>query len=226
MRLGALLRDHRSAATPATYALSALMAFHAARLPARMDAAGNWNSLGEQDRARWDTSLTDEGRRLLDQSAMGTELTPYHVEAAIAAIHADAKSVDGTKLGAIVSLYDTLLGMRQSPVIALNRAIAVAQWEGPVRGLEEIAAITDPQRLASYPFLLCGAGRTRTSEWPTRSCFGPLPGCAPAGPKSIRASVSRSTRKSLRRCSLQLRVKNVRAIQTMGRCQNPPPPGA
>ena len=158
MRLTALLRAHRPAATPTTNALAALMCFHAARLPARLDEAGNLNSLIDQDRSLWDPRLAAEGRRLLDISASGTELTEYHVEAGIASLHADASGVETTRWDAIVSLYDTLLEMRPSPVVALSRAIAVAQAEGPERGLEEIAAITDTARLAAYPFYFAALG--------------------------------------------------------------------
>lgn len=158
MRLGALLRDHPASSTPATHALCALMCLHAARLAARVDAAGNLSSFFDQDRSRWDSALLCEGRRLLDLSATGSELSEYHVEAAIAAVHADAHRVEDTNWAAIVSLYDTLLKIRPSPVVALNRAIAVGQDEGPQRGLDEIEAIHDRDRLAGYPFYFAALG--------------------------------------------------------------------
>ena len=99
-----------------------------------------------------------EGQRLLDLSATGPELTEYHVEAAIAAVHASAPRVEDTNWAQIVSLYDRLMTIRASPVVALNRAIAVAQHEGPGRGLEEIAAIADRDRLAAYPFYYAALG--------------------------------------------------------------------
>ncbi len=152
MRLAGLLRRHPLASTPATLALGALMCLHAARLPARVDAAGDLNSLFEQDRSRWDANLVAEGQRLLDLSATGSELTEYHVEAAIASVHARALSAEDTDWERIVSLYDTLLAIRPSPVVALNRAIAIAQHQGAERGLEEIHAIAGIERLADYPF--------------------------------------------------------------------------
>jgi RNA polymerase sigma-70 factor (ECF subfamily) len=158
LRLVMLLVEHPFAATPATHALAALMCLHAARLPARVDSSGNLSSLCDQDRSRWDPDLVAEGQRLLDLSATGTELTEYHVEAAIAAIHANAHRVEDTNWGQIVALYDQLLTIRPSPVVALNRAIAVAQHEGPERGLEEIRAITGLDRLASYPFYAATLG--------------------------------------------------------------------
>lgn len=158
MRLAELLVDHPQTATPASYALYALMCLDAARLPARVDASGNLSSLFDQDRSQWDQKLVNEGRKLLDLSASGPELTEYHVEAAIAAVHARASRVEDTDWGAIVSLYDKLMAIRPSPVVALNRAIAVAQHEGPERGLEEIHAIPNSERLAAYPFYSAALG--------------------------------------------------------------------
>src|SRR5262249_55414110 len=102
--------------------------------------------------------LIAEGLRLLDLSATGCELTEYHVEAAIAAVHASARCVAETDWGTIVSLYDTLMEIRPSPVVALNRAIAVAERDGPERGLEEMRAIADRDRLAAYPFYPAALG--------------------------------------------------------------------
>jgi RNA polymerase sigma factor (sigma-70 family) len=158
MRLAAVLLSHPPASTPATHALLALMCLNAARLPGRLDAAGHLSSLPYQDRSRWDLELAAEGRRLLELSATGLELTEYHVEAAIAAVHADAPRAEDTNWGSIVSLYDMLMTIRPSPVVALNRAIAVGQHEGPERGLEEIAAIADRGRLAAYPFYYAALG--------------------------------------------------------------------
>src|SRR5262245_29214437 len=123
MRLAALLLAHPPAAMPATHALAALMCLHAARLPARVDASGDLRSLFEQDRSRWDAGLVAEGQRLLDLSACGPDMTEYHVEAAIAWVHATAPHADATNWGMIVALYDRLLAIRPSPVVALNRAI-------------------------------------------------------------------------------------------------------
>ena len=158
MRLTALLLGHPLGSTPATHALGALMSFNAARLPERVDAAGHLKPLVEQDRGRWDPARIHEGVRLLEAAATGSELTEYHVEAAIAAVHASASSNASTNWGAIVELYDTLLSMRSSPVVALNRAIAIAEQRGPEYGLVEIAAIADPTRLASYPFYFAALG--------------------------------------------------------------------
>jgi RNA polymerase sigma factor (sigma-70 family) len=158
LRLSRLLIDHPLTAKPATYALTALFCLHAARLPARVDHEGNLSSLSEQDRSQWDGHLVAEGERLLDLSATGPALTEYHVEAAIAAVHAQAPRAEDTNWTQIVTLYDRLLSIRPSPVVALNRAIAVAQRDGPDRGLEEIRAIADLDRLADYPFYSAALG--------------------------------------------------------------------
>ena len=158
IRLAGLLVAHPLGATPATHALAALMFLHAARLPARVDSFGHLSSLFDQDRSRWDLRLVAEGQRFLDLSATGPELTEYHVEAAIAWVHTRAHCAEDTDWGMIVSLYDQLIAIRPSPVVALNRAIAIAQREGPEQGLEEMRAIAKSDRLTSYPFYHAALG--------------------------------------------------------------------
>jgi RNA polymerase sigma factor (sigma-70 family) len=151
MRLAAELLKHLHGQTPATLALAALMCLCAARLLARADAAGHLVALSGQDRARWDRRFAAEGLRLLELSASGSSLSPYHVEAAIASLHATAQAADQTDWETIVSLYDTLVAIQPSPIVALNRAVAVAQRDGPERGLEAIGAIENRDRIAGYP---------------------------------------------------------------------------
>ena len=158
MRLAAVLLDHPLGATPATYALAALMCLNAARLPARIDVSGHLHTLVDQDRSLWDHELIDEGLKLMELSAKGSELTEFHVESAIAAVHATARRTADTDWARIVSLYDTLMTLRPSPVVALNRAIAVAERDGPERGLDAIRAIANPDRLSSYPFYEAALG--------------------------------------------------------------------
>jgi RNA polymerase sigma-70 factor (ECF subfamily) len=158
MRLAALLLEHPLTATPASHALAALMHLHAARLPSRTDAKGNLSSLVDQDRSLWDTRLIAKGEALLDRSATGPALSEYHIEAAIASLHCRAQRADETDWGAVVTLYDVLMTLKPSPVIALNRAIALAQLDGPERGLAAIDAIADRQRLAAYPFFPAALG--------------------------------------------------------------------
>jgi RNA polymerase sigma-70 factor (ECF subfamily) len=158
IRLSRVLLDHPLGRTPANHALAALMRLHASRLPARVDDSGNLRSLLDQDRSKWDRSLAAEGLRLLELAAEGREASEYHIEAAIAAVHARASRAQDTDWKTIVSLYDTLMTIRSSPIVALNRAIAIAQSEGPERGLEEIGSIDGRERLASYPFYPAAIG--------------------------------------------------------------------
>jgi RNA polymerase sigma factor (sigma-70 family) len=158
MRLTSILLAHPFGAVPATYALAALMSLDAARLPARVDVTGNLQNLFGQDRTQWDQGLLAEGMGFLDLSATGTELTEYHIEAAIASVHARAPRAEDTDWKSIVSLYDKLLSLRPSPVVGLNRAIAIAQLEGPERGIEEMGRIVDRDRLVAYPFYFAALG--------------------------------------------------------------------
>jgi RNA polymerase sigma-70 factor (ECF subfamily) len=158
MRLAAELLRHPRGSTPESYALSALMCLHAARLPARIDPAGDLRALAEQDRSNWDAELLTDGLKLLELSAADSNLSEFHLEAAIAAFHAAATDTANTDWAAIASLYDTLLSLRPSPVIALNRAIAVAQRDGPERGLEEMRSIAERDRLSRYPFYFAALG--------------------------------------------------------------------
>jgi predicted RNA polymerase sigma factor len=151
------------------------MLLNAARLPARLDESGNLTRLFDQDRSRWDPKLADDGLTLLASSAIGNELSEYHLEAAaIAAIHASATRAEDTRWGEIVGLYDALARIRPTPVVALNRAMAVAQ-AGPQRGLAAVRAIARGDRLAAYPFyeaalgeleLRCGRGEVAQQHFP------------------------------------------------------------
>ena len=158
MRLTALLHEHPPALTPSTYALSALMCLHAARLPSRLDGAGNLSPFFEQDRSQWDRQLIAEGQYFLERAAAGARVTGYHVEAAIAWLHAAASGAEDTDWAGIVAMYDALAKIHPSPVVSLNRAIALAQLEGPERGLEEIRRIEGAERLAAYPFYPAALG--------------------------------------------------------------------
>jgi RNA polymerase sigma-70 factor (ECF subfamily) len=158
MRLVALLVEHTPAATPSTHALAALMCLHAARLPTRLDEAGDLTDLTRQDRTRWDAGLIARGLALLEASARGEVISEYHLEAGIAATHALAPSAEQTPWEEIVRLYDALLQIRPSPVIALNRAVALAEHAGPERGLEALRSIAGAERLSSYPFYPAALG--------------------------------------------------------------------
>jgi RNA polymerase sigma-70 factor (ECF subfamily) len=157
-RLARLLVDHAEAATAATHALAALMYLGAARLPGRTNELGELLALADQDRARWDGSLVAEGLSLLQRASVGTAVSRYHVEAAIAALHASATRAEDTRWGEIVKLYDLQMQIAPSPVVALNRAIALAELEGPEVGLRALDAIEGAERLRDYPFYAAARG--------------------------------------------------------------------
>lgn len=145
VRLTRLLALTPHTASPETQALLALMLLHSARLMARTSPEGDVLLLHEQDRAQWDAERLAEGFRWFERSAAGTDVTPYHVQAAIAATHAMAPDVAHTDWPRIVALYDQLQALAPSPVVQLNRAVAVAQWHGAEAGL----AALDDDRLLS-----------------------------------------------------------------------------
>jgi RNA polymerase sigma-70 factor (ECF subfamily) len=137
-RLCHLLCAHARFSTPATRALMALMLFHAARLDARLDARGCLLLMEEQDREQWDHRLIRRAQEFLNESAEGTVLSTFHLEAAIACHHCAAKTYGDTDWPAILRLYDALLTVHRSPIYLLNRAIVVAQLEGPRAGIRAL----------------------------------------------------------------------------------------
>jgi len=152
IRLAGLLLDNDRVSTPASFALCALMMLHAARLPSRVDNNGNLIALYDQDRSLWDAALIAQGNALLDHSATGDELSEYHIEAAIAAVHCEPARLEDTDWPRLVWLYDMLLEIRPSPVVALNRAIAIGYRDGAENGIAAIEAIPQRERLSDYPF--------------------------------------------------------------------------
>lgn len=158
MRLTLLLAEHQDCALPETHALMALMCLHAARLASRVDDKGCLILLAEQDRSCWDRRLIDIGFRYLDEAGVPGALAQYHLEAAIAAEHCVAESFEDTDWKSILVLYDLLLQVQPSPIIALNRAIVVGQIEGPDAGLAALGEIDGLSRLSAYRFLSAAAG--------------------------------------------------------------------
>ena len=158
MRLVALLCELPAAVTPETHALAALMCLHAARLPARVDAEGELELFADQDRTRWNRVLVEEGLAWFERATTGGQLTAFHVEAAIAVVHVAAVDAERTDWPAIVGLYDRLMTIAPTPVVALNRAIAIGQRDGAVAGLTALHAIADRERLDRYPFFPAALG--------------------------------------------------------------------
>ncbi|HTI97413.1 MAG TPA: DUF6596 domain-containing protein [Dongiaceae bacterium] len=158
LRLTELLVRHPAADRPQTHALLALMLLNAARLPARTDSAGNLLRLQDQDRARWDQQLIAQGMLHLAQSAAGRELSEYHLQAGIMACHCAARDYAATDWRQILELYDRLTAFDDSPVVALNRAVALAEVEGPQAGIAAVNAIRNLQTLESYYLLYAVLG--------------------------------------------------------------------
>jgi len=158
MRLGKLVADS-SLGSPKVHALLSLMAFQAARLPARVDSEGNMVLLEYQDRQLWDRQLVAFAFRELEQSAEGDEITSYHVQAALASVHAHGEDEASTDWVTILSLYDQLIALAPSPIVALNRAVAVAKVHGPDQAMREIDEVVDQGALKSYYLLHAVRGR-------------------------------------------------------------------
>jgi RNA polymerase sigma-70 factor, ECF subfamily len=133
-----------------TVGLLALMLLVDARRPARIDEAGAYVSLDDQDRARWDTPRIEEGQSLLNRALRLPGPGPYVIQAAIAALHAEAASVDVTDWAQIAELYGELARRDPSPVVAINRAVAVAFADGPEAGLKLLDGLDADRRLARY----------------------------------------------------------------------------
>ena len=141
IRLTTLLARHPATQEPRTHALLALLLLNAARLPARTDDAGHILRLHEQNRAAWDAAMIQRGIRHLAQAARGDEISQYHLEAGIAACHSTAASEAETNWPRILALYEQLLALTRSPIVALNRAVALARVHGPRAGLDALENI-------------------------------------------------------------------------------------
>src|SRR5690606_38749685 len=130
--------------------LLALMLLHDARRAARTDAAGDLVRLEEQDRSVWDRRRIDEGLQLVRRALANQDLGAYALQAAIVAVHAEAPSAKQTDWAQIVRLYDVLLGLSPSPVVELNRAVAVAMRDGPAAGLKLVDELLARGELCDY----------------------------------------------------------------------------
>jgi RNA polymerase sigma factor (sigma-70 family) len=150
IRLGELLAAHVAGDRPETHALLALMHLHAARLPSRIAHDGSLLILAAQDRTRWDRAQIRRGLAHLEQSGAGTRISRWHIEAGIAACHALAPNYEKTNWQHILELYDLLLALAPSPIVALNRAIALAKARGTQVGLRSLAEIAGRRSLESY----------------------------------------------------------------------------
>jgi RNA polymerase sigma-70 factor (ECF subfamily) len=150
IRLTLQLASHPATGLPRTHALLALMLFNAARLSSRTDDAGHLLRLHEQNRAIWNRAMIERGLRHLVLASSGETVSEYHLQAGIAACHSTAADEASTDWPRILSLYDHLAALNPSPVIALNRAVAVERVRGPQAALDALDAIPNPRALESY----------------------------------------------------------------------------
>ena len=150
IRLAELLVAHPVTRTPRTHALLALMLFGAARLSARTDDAGNLLRLHEQNRSAWDSGMILRGIRFLSLSGSGDAISEYHLEAGIAACHSTAADEAATDWPRILALYDQLVVLTDSPVVALNRAVAISRVHGAQAGMDAVNALTNRSSLETY----------------------------------------------------------------------------
>ncbi len=158
VRLGRLLLESPATRRPTVHALLALMLLQGSRLPARADAGGDVLLLDQQDRSRWSRSAIREGFEHLERVAAGDRVTAYHVEAAIAACHATTVDGAATDWPRVLQLYDELLLIKPSPVVALNRALALAMVEGPRAGLRALSRLARHRALRGYHLLPAALG--------------------------------------------------------------------
>jgi RNA polymerase sigma-70 factor (ECF subfamily) len=158
LRLGRLVALSPLAA-PRVHALVALMALQAARLPARVDASGDVVLFDDQDRGLWDTRLIAIGFDHFDRSMQGEDVSEYHVQAAIAATLARAQDGASVDWPVILSLYDQLIAVNPSPVVALNRAVVIAKVHGAAAALAAIAPLERDRTLRRYHHLLAVRGQ-------------------------------------------------------------------
>lgn len=153
IRLVQLLALRPDTGLPKVHALLALLYFQAARLETRQDSAGNLLLLEEQDRNQWDQTLLMRGLQQLELAAAGDELSEYHLQAAIASMHVTSPSFADTDWPRLVELYDLLFALAPSPVVALNRSIALSMVSGPAAALKTLDELSLEPALKNYHLL-------------------------------------------------------------------------
>jgi RNA polymerase sigma factor (sigma-70 family) len=153
VRLMSILVTHPVGNTPRAHALLALMLLTAARFPSRVDDQGELLRLDDQDRSKWDQALIARGLFELVEAAQGAAVSEYHLQAGIAACHCTAADYASTDWLRILRHYDELQRIKPSPIVALNRAVAVANLHGPQAGLDAIAQIPRRDRLEAHYLL-------------------------------------------------------------------------
>jgi len=188
VRLLSLLVAHPAVQTPRSQALLALMLLTAARFPTRLDEHGELLRLDDQDRAQWDQALIERGLLHLLEAAKGNDVSEYHLQAGIAACHCTAKDHVSTDWTRILRYYDQLQQIKASPVVALNRAVAVANVSGPRAALAAIAEMPQGERLQSHHLYHAVVGELHWRMEDYRSaaeCFRRALQLAQVGPEQL-----------------------------------------
>ena len=192
IRLAMILSDHPIGAVPETFALLALMHLHLARLSARTDELGALLLLEEQDRSLWDQPCIARGLAWLQRSAVGDTFSRFHAEAGVAAEHCLAPSFRHTNWERIAGLYALLERTAPSPLHTLSRALAVAEWKGPLSGLAVLDGLTPPSWLVGsylWPAVLSDLHRRAGNKDSALAYCGNALGLAPTD--AIRAALAR-----------------------------------
>ena len=144
------LLDNPKTQLPQSYALMALMCFHAARIEGRLTREGELILLNQQDRSCWNEELIQKGNDLLNRAAFGDSVSPYHLEAAIAYEHCTAPTYNQTNWEAILQYYNHWLSISFDPVVYLNRCLVLLEFKGPRSAWEAMNEIQDHQKMQNY----------------------------------------------------------------------------
>jgi len=173
IRLAELLAAHPIGNQPKTHALLALMLLNTARNPTRVDDEENLVRLEEQDRQRWDQAMIARGMFHFARSAAGEDLSRYHLQAGIVACHCAAPDYDSTDWEQILALYDHLVRLDDSPIVGLNRAVALANVRGPAAGIAAVESIRNRAQLDSYYLLyaVLGEFEARQAKFPAAAAY-------------------------------------------------------
>jgi RNA polymerase sigma-70 factor (ECF subfamily) len=170
IRLGRVLADLMPD-EPEAIGLLALMLLHDSRRDTRLDGTGAIVLMPDQDRAAWDTAEISEGADLVERALRRGRPGPYQVQAAIAALHAEAPHADATDWPQIAALYATLMRLAPSPIVACNHAVAIAMADGPQVGLSLLDALADDSMLATWhPYHAARADLLQRLDRPDDAC--------------------------------------------------------
>ena len=197
LRLTELLLGAKATAHPDAHALAALFCFDAARLPTRLDEHGVFVPLEDQDRSRWDRARIERGLMHLARSATGDHMSRWHLEAGIACEHAIAPSIQKTDWDRIVGFYQVLAQQSWSPIVALNRALALAERDGIDAGRRELIALAGEQKLSRYPFY-----------WAARADLERRAGCHAAARENYERAIALA-RSPAERVSFERRIQSL-----------------